>query len=122
MYSGVEDHRLTTSGGNLYSVRGKYAYPYETHYFAKWDGNRFAQISEEYGFTQFPALIGAMSVNGALLDLSHYNGIYGLSGNTVKKLVPGMPAMGAPFSVKQYGGYLWIASNQPVGLYRVKIL
>ena len=121
VYSGPENYRLVTSGKDLFAVRSIFAFPYETHYFARWDGSRFSQISPEVGPFLMIGSIGAISLNGLLLDLCYYNGIYGFTGGTMKQLVPGMPEMGAPMSVKVYGGYLWIASNQPIGLYRVKI-
>lgn len=121
VYSGPEDYRLVTSGKDLFAVRSKYAFPYETHYFAKWDGSHFVQVSQEIGPFLMIGSIGSISLNGALLDLCYYNGIYSFSGGTIQQLVPGMPAMGAPVSVKVFGGYLWIASNQPIGLYRVRI-
>lgn len=122
MYSGVDDNRLVTSDRQLFAVRTKWAFPYETHSFAKWDGTRFLQTSAEFGPFPMIGSLGAINVQGTLLDLSYYNGVYAFRDGVVEQVIPGMPAMGAPMSVKVFQGYLWIASNQPVGLYRVKLL
>lgn len=121
MYSGSPDYRLVTQGKDLYAVRTTFAFPYETHAIAKWHGNRFETISAEGPRFLMIGSIGGISLGGTILDLCYYNGIYALNGSTLQQVVPGMPTMGAPLSVKVFDGYLWIASNQPVGLYRAKV-
>jgi hypothetical protein len=120
-YSGPNDYRLVTSNSRLFAVGTRFAYPYETHQFNRWNGNSFIPISTEVGPFLMIGSIGAVDIDGTLLDLTYYNGIFGLSGQTLRQVVPGMPAMGAAMSVTVHQGYLWIASNQPVGLYRVRI-
>ena len=122
MYSGSADYRLVTSGSSLFAVRTSYAFPYETHSFARWEGKRFVKVSEETGLFLAIGSIGAVALNGLLLDLCYYNGIYAYDGRrALQQMVPGMPEMGAPLSVKLHDGYFWIASSQPIGLYRMKI-
>lgn len=121
IYSGPLDHRLVTSGRRLFAIASVFSYPLETHYFTEWQGNGFVKISNEIGPFGMIGSIGAIDLNGTLLDLCYYNGIYSYRAGTLEQMVPGMPEMGAPGSVEFHDGYLWISSNQPVGLYRMKI-
>lgn len=121
MYSGSVDYRLVMRGKDLYAVKTTFAFPYETHAIAKWQGARFVDVSAPAGPLWWIGSLGGISLGGTILDLTYYNGIYALSGSTLQQVVPGMPTMGASMSVKVFGGYLWIASNQPIGLYRAKV-
>lgn len=120
--SGPADYRLVTSGRSLFAIRTVFAFPYETHSFVKWERNQFVKVSNETGPFLWIGSIGAIALNGELLDLCYYNGIYSYSpGGNLQQMVPGMPDMGAPLSVEFHDGYLWMATNQPIGLYRMKI-
>ncbi|MGH9281123.1 MAG: hypothetical protein ACRD12_23940 [Acidimicrobiales bacterium] len=121
MHSGPVDYRLVTHGRDLYAVRTTFAFPYETHAIVRWSGNRFVTVSGEIGLFLAIGSLGGISLGGTILDLCYYNGIYALHGTALQPVVPGMPTMGAPMSVKLHQGYLWIASNQPVGLYRAAV-